>query len=750
MDDPGLDTLVERTINTGRSIGTLNLALRELKNSDPSLLEALENKMGANCLLRLLQANGTIFELFKILEHSSPKAAHELIDALDDPDLDTLVERTITTGRSVGTLNLALRELKNSDPSLLEDLENKMGPHRLLRLLQANGTIFELFMVLRHSSGKAAQALIHTLDDPGLDTLVERTITTGRSIGTLDLALRELKNSDPSLLEALENKMGAHRLLRLLQANGTIFEFFKILEHSSHRAAQALIHALNDAGLDALIERIIATGRSIGTLDLALREFKNSDPSLLEALESKMDAHRLLRLLQASGTIIELFSILKHSSHKAAQDLTDALDDPRLDTLVERTITTGRSIGTLSMALSTLKNNDPALLEALESKMGPHRFWQLILHNGSLSFLANLSMSMSPKFAKTFVEKSIEFSNERWRPLLTAGTLRDVGIFLDQCPIFHELASQPHFVQAFTEALPEIVVSGNWDQRNLGRHLIAKKGSTPIGQLAMQAIENYLNHLTLPLELEPTLSDGANALMCFIETRPDLADHFLNQLDQFLPPSDAWLAEENACRSLNFFMFNILKQDVSTSYIHKVLDIAAKPSWQSQFPENESLYVFLFHWNWFALWFCRDGRESTRPIHSECRDALIHLITNRAAKKNLKRETQGQLMLTGFLDLLGIAPTEEMMATFDEFLHPSNRLIGDLASKTFVPGYFALRGLQAVFPKVKIFKPKIKTKLLKAAEAYGNTNPALDLLRDILTGKQSWRPELHLATHRER
>ena len=170
--------------------------------------------------------------------------------------------------------------------------------------------------------------------------------------------------------------------------------------------------------------------------------------------------------------------------------------------------------------------------------------------------------------------------------------------------------------------------------------------------------------------------------------------------------------------------------------------LVCQPSWLPQFQETEALHIFLFHWNWFALWLCRGGTEATQPLLPECHKALSKMAVTRLAKKHSKKEAHGQLMLVGLMDLLGFKPSRDTVNAFSKKFRPNNRLIAELEGSTFIPGYFALRGLHAIFPNAHIFTTSTRAMLFKAANAYTGTNPALALLKDTLTGKQPVYPKL--------
>jgi hypothetical protein len=126
-------------------------------------------------------ANGTVFELFMILKHATPDFRKELLDHFDESTAAALVDKTIAAGRSVGTLNLALRELGETDQAQLGRLEQAIGVGRFLRLIIANGTVFELFMILKHATPDFRKELLDQFDESTAAALVDKTIAAGRS-----------------------------------------------------------------------------------------------------------------------------------------------------------------------------------------------------------------------------------------------------------------------------------------------------------------------------------------------------------------------------------------------------------------------------------------------------------------------------------------------------------------------------------------------------------------------------------------
>ncbi len=492
ITDSEFDEMIKRTIASGRSIGTINFALRELKNTNPVLLDKLERKISAKRYLHLIISAGTIFELFMVIRYSSPSMAGELIEALNSETLDTLIAKTIASGRSIGTINFALRELKETNPVLLDKLERKISAKRYLHLITSAGTIFELFRAIQYSSLSMAGELIEALNAETLDTLIAKTIASGRSIGTIHLTLRELKDTNSDLLEQLERKIGAKRYLHLITSAGTIFELFMIIRYSSPSMAGELIEALNAETLDILIAKTIASGRSIGTINFALRELKEANPALLDKLECKIGAKRYLHLITSAGTIYELFKSIEDTSLSMAGELIEALDAETLDTLIAKTIASDRSIGTIHLTLRELKETNLALLDKLERKIGAKRWWQLICANGTMRILREIMRRMDESFKWKLVEDSQNLSLDDWQQLLLRGDFADIAHFVRWSSFYFQELFTPPSLGRFQGTFKTLIRRNGWEVLDQGWALLKESPVSPIESFLSFLVRDYL------------------------------------------------------------------------------------------------------------------------------------------------------------------------------------------------------------------------------------------------------------------
>ncbi|HEU4432974.1 MAG TPA: hypothetical protein VFR51_06225, partial [Pyrinomonadaceae bacterium] len=308
--------LFERANNNADQIGmsTFGSGLLALEKFAPEMQSTILEEHGPEAFLSIIRAAGTLFEFLKLLENTMPGFRTRLFDYFTPEQAKTLIDKTIAAGRSIGTVGLAMRELADADPDALARLEQAIGAPGFVRLILANGTLFELFGTLQYASPTFRSALLDELTPTHAEVLIDKTIAAGRSIGTLTFAMRELGDTDPEMLARLEQAIGAPAFLRLILANGTLFEMFGTLKHSNPNFRTALLDQFSAKEAEILIDKTIAVGRSIGTLNFAMRKVGDANPKVLARLERTIGVPGFVRLILANGTVFELFRILEYST----------------------------------------------------------------------------------------------------------------------------------------------------------------------------------------------------------------------------------------------------------------------------------------------------------------------------------------------------------------------------------------------------------------------------------------------------
>ncbi len=315
------EKLVEKTVQEGSSIGTLNLSLRELKKDSEEVLEAFERAVGISGYEKLLEKQGTIMVLARLMEYSTSEMRKELSGLLvrNAKLAEELVEKTVQKGRSIGTLHLSLRDLKKESEKALEAFERAVGISGYEKLLEGQGTIMVLAQLMRYSTpgmrGKLSDLLVR---NAGLaEELVKKTVQGGSSIGTLHLSLRELKKESEEVLEAFERAVGTGGYKRLLEVKGTIPILMSLMKCSSPQMQKNLADMLNSCPefVKVLVERTAEDGRPIGTLSFYIRAIGKENDLRLSILENLIGADGYLKMFsKCNANSITILRIMACSS----------------------------------------------------------------------------------------------------------------------------------------------------------------------------------------------------------------------------------------------------------------------------------------------------------------------------------------------------------------------------------------------------------------------------------------------------
>ncbi|WP_338844649.1 hypothetical protein V8J88_13475 [Massilia sp. W12] len=273
---------------------------------------------------------GALQDCMQLLENTPPGFSAQVIALLDDDLLETIFRTTVQSGRSLGALHLALRDLGLHDArdnsALLSILEKKIGVQRWLSLLQG-ATLPDLFHLLENSTPDFAAQLISGLDDALLEAIFRTTVQSGRSLGALNFALRELGLHDArnqsALLSNLEKKIGAQRWLSLLQG-ATLPDLFPLFQRSTPDFARKLIQGLDDALLDAVLANTVQSERSLLSVAQAMALLARRG-AMRSQFEQAFNASRMDNLLQQCGSLAEVNDLLASFSNDFRQACVELL-----------------------------------------------------------------------------------------------------------------------------------------------------------------------------------------------------------------------------------------------------------------------------------------------------------------------------------------------------------------------------------------------------------------------------------------
>lgn len=739
--------LVERKIDDGTALNALIASfpsqfLQLIKNEYPLWYSSLREQFAERGLRQLVRTR-EIQGLLRLLVNFADEQdfiLHDALDSVSDNEFDGLIRRTTLSGGSIGNIHWALRALRSTDLPLLEKLEQKLGAKRYLRLIADAGTTFELFKLIEYSSPYMAAELIGALDEETLDSLIKKTIATGRSIATLHLALRELKELDADLLEKLELKIGARRYLHLITSAGTVFELFMGIRSSSHSMAAELIEALDDETLDALVKKTIAAQRSIATLDLALRNLKRTDAELLERLEQKIGAPRFLQLITSIGTIFEFFMIIRRTSPPMTAELIGALDDKTLNGLIDKTIATGRSIGTLSFTLRDFKISAPDMLYKLERKIGVERWWKLILANGRIGVLASLMRYLDGSFRQEMIQASQQLTTADWEGLLLRGDFSDLAVFVRVGEAYPTKLFSPALIERLTRTFEGLIHTADWPTLYLGAYRLSESPDSQLKSHLQAILDKRLVETDIASLRFGTFEVAARFISLLWRRVMSKRDELVRSLFDILPKEDNWYRDASFLRAARGPLFILASSRSDQDADRRMLDLCNNSNVAALLGQVDSLDILLYLWNLYSLWFkCErvvkreTGATFAGFLDPEIRARVHSILDERLRSGADQLEKERLVSLCGFLYAGGLGDFSKggkaawlsSLLSFDELLAKAEGM------KSFLVASFFLIGLGWIFDR-DIPGPAFSRMMTKAS-SYKTETDAFNNLRRLLS-----------------
>jgi hypothetical protein len=233
--DVGLFYMFLRSLQVADSVTHAELSGRALPD-DPERTQAdlFLERLGAEAMARLVRTRGDLVALLGILGGSPGWFAGDLLQAFEPADLETLTGRTIAREGRVGTLGVRLRELggralpDGSGRTQADLFLERLGAEAMARLVRTRGDLVALLGILENSPDWCAGHLLQAFEAADLETLIERTLAREGSVGTLNLALRELSGralldgSGRTQLHLFEDALGEAAFWRLVLGAGNL------------------------------------------------------------------------------------------------------------------------------------------------------------------------------------------------------------------------------------------------------------------------------------------------------------------------------------------------------------------------------------------------------------------------------------------------------------------------------------------------------------------------------------------------
>lgn len=553
----------------------------------------------------------------------------------------------------------------------------------------------------------------------------------------IGFGLYALRLFAPARWEALWQQHPPAAFMQLLLDQGEIVELFKVLVYAPVEFRAALLAQLDAVQAERLLNKTISAGRSIGTLDLAMRELNKTDPTVLAGLEQAIGAPGWMRLIDANGTLLELFHILRRATPEFRPALLAQLDTQGAEALVSQTVCAGRAIESLDKSMGVVMRN-PALRQQLERCLGAKAWWRLVLGVGTLYSLRQLSQSMSEALRQEMAAAAAHLTTADWRALLTRGQLRNACVFISQALPDYPPAAQAAFVAALADAAEALAQQASWFDLNSSQAALSAAAHSPAAAELQRALATRIAALHVA-ELEGLdFKEACNGLAFAWRERPDLRQALAAQLWRILPPPAQWPQAGKDLAAIRLVLHLAcdpsLAQDEAIRLQQASLDRLA----DAKLAQLDTLPLFLLLWHLAALTFerCTPGAFAC-AMPPALIDRLIAIVQARALRRApkkehlLKKEHLFEMALAGVLLLLFPAQASRLRQALVPLRGMSQRLQNLALAHTFVPAFFALQGI-ALIDCGCVLTPMINKKLLAKLKAYERQGLAIEFLRKVL------------------
>jgi len=385
------------------------------------------------------------------------------------------------------------------------------------------------------------------------------------------------------------------------------------------------------------------------------------------------------------------------------------LDEARVTRLVEKTIATDRSIGTLNLTLSGLRNNQDTarLADGLEQKIGIAGFWKLLLGTGSPGPLVDLVKDMGHDFRQQFIAAAHGLSQHDWVRLLRRGDLFQLVELLQACEeIFDEQAGGSRLLAAIDTEVSNLTAASNWFALNTSHKRLAEALALTARDAVERALDAWLAQVDLVTLSFTSLNDAVNGLELLSARRPQSIPLLAARLWKLLPPVTRWQLDPKKDMALPRLLLRIVSQlAFADSDADKVKAELARCLTPQIVAKCRTVDILWTSWAFLAF----DANRSTSKTSTwglgfpaSLTTSVIAALEKRSAETAHFEELRARFALLGLLGLMDAGPTLQRASGLYS-RHPTLRTL--IADQTFVMAYLIAKGIALVEPRQTIFTP---------------------------------------------
>ena len=220
-----------------------------------------------------------------------------------------------------------------------------------------------------------------------------------------------------------------------------------------------------------------------------------------------------------------------------------ALDEARVERLIQKTISKGRSIGTLNFTLRNLlgKNKTLNIGKALEQKIGTKGFWNLVIGAGTPGALVDLLQDFDQEFCEEFLQAGRFQSQKQWEQVLDRGDFFQLCELVSKCDfLFATETGGERLAAAVRAVLNRLVVKSNWYQRRGGVAQLTNLPNSGMRDIVLNALDMWLEEREIDGLSFANLHETVDGIQLMYERRPDIRPELAKHLSTWLSSLKEW------------------------------------------------------------------------------------------------------------------------------------------------------------------------------------------------------------------
>jgi hypothetical protein len=376
--------------------------------------------------------------------------------------------------------------------------------------------------------------------------------------------------------------------------------------------------------------------------------------------------------------------------------------------LIQRTIDSGRSIGTLGLALWELKKNDEKLLKQLEKVISPKQYLGLINLLGDTSTLYRIIRYSSSDFADQLCEAFLTLPPEKRNNILQRSKLKDLAYGVCWSPLLPALLLRD--AENMLNEIQRAVGQANWCEQYEAYVLlrqVVQRFRLKIKNLVMKSIQEYLAMADENIFLRSSLSEAVAYLHLNCEIHPHQYKTISEKASGLIPPRVSCLNEEKILSTMGQFCLLMADHRADPKTAVKLFEYVSSEAVVPLIRAEAGGSVCLFLWNVYQLWLecCTSPRygDFHKALHPEIMDAVQELFDNWFDCTDAE-VCIGIIALTGFAayaHLPATLPSRDDISIDIDFIYS---LYNQPDFKNLILRFFFIKGVQALFLHVPVPK----------------------------------------------